>query len=66
MGSLIRFTGQSKKTEPRKDGVATILGPVAWPLLSSDFSYNSGRWFSVSLDLPATDEAKTDHVSFHL
>lgn len=44
--------------------MATILGPAAWPLLSSDFSYNSGRWFSVSLDLPATEQAKTDHVSF--
>ena len=63
MGSLIRFTGQSKKIEPRKDGVA-ILGPAAWPLHSSDFSYNSGRWFPINLDLPATDQTKTDPVSF--
>ena len=66
MGSfLIRFTGQSKKTEPRKDGAATVLGPATWPLLSSDFSSNSGRWFSVGFDLLGTDPAKADNVSFH-
>lgn len=34
-------------------------------LLSSDFSCKYGRWFSVSSDLPGTDPAKADHVSFH-